>query len=253
MGGQKWATITDVKLTSELESLYQAWLDEKTIPLKCRPHLYNLSHHHQIVFLMHVPLERLGPQPPERRPVLPYIYACRDHLRTWLTNNGDIWGQIACALPPSLAGAKLANVQDLIDNVYFTDCVKCEPDKKANGQIDGKNLADHKTHTAGCLRDEFALLQRAVLFITIGREAWDTIPHLVGQLSPVDSRHYQHLRAGEPRATSKVTDVHGVLFKRKGKLVIPLSFPRGQTNALRNSYLEYFKDGLAALKDNFHS
>jgi len=81
----------------------------------------------------------------------------------------------------------------------------------------------------------------------------NTIPKLVGQLSPVDSRHYQHLRAGEPRADSEVTDVHGVLFKRKGKLVIPLSFPSGHTNALRNSYLEYFKDGLAVLKENFLS
>lgn len=200
---------------------------------------------------MHVPLERLGPQPPERRPVLPYIDACRDHLRTWLTENGDIWGQIACALPPSLAGATLANVQDLIENAYFTDCVKCEPKKAASGQIDKKNLKYHKTHTAGCLRDEFALLQRAVLFITLGGEAWDTIRQLVPDLAPLSRVEWQHMRAGEPRTNSNLTDVHGVLFKGAKKSVIPLCFPRGQTNALRNSYLEYLKEGLAALRENF--
>jgi hypothetical protein len=236
-----------VKLTSELESLYETWLDETKIPLRCHPHLYNLSHHHQIVFLMHVPLERLGPQPPERRPVLPYIDACRDHLRTWLMENGDIWGQIARALPPSLAGATLANVQDLIENVYFTDCVKCEPKKTASGQIDQKDLKDHETHTAGCIRDEFALLQRAVLFITIGREAWHAIrDDLMPDLEPLPRVEWQHMRAEEPRTKSNVTDVHGVLFKSKNsnKFVIPLCFSRGQ---LRNSYLEYFREGLAAL------
>jgi hypothetical protein len=162
-----------------------------------------------------------GQQPPERRPVVQYIQACQRHLLKWLTEGGDIWGQIACALPPSLAGTTLASVQDLIENVYFTDCVKCEPKKTANGRIDQKDLKYHKTHTAGCLRDEFALLQTAVLFIAIGGEAWDTIRDLVPDLLPLSRLEWQHMRAGEPRANSNFTDVHGVLFKGSNKFVIP--------------------------------
>lgn len=232
------------QLTTELESLYRSWLTE--IPSACRPHFYNLSHQHQIVFLMKTPLERLGQPLLARSPVLPYIQACRSHLLEWLKKTGDVWTQIACALPPSLAEARLTSVDDLIGNVYFTDCVKCETK-------DEKEFKYHRKHAARCICDEFALLKRAVLFITLGGPAWDTIRGLLGPLSPV-AWDYQHLRSKEPKAESNLMDVHGVLFESRahaatgrGRFVIPLTFPGGRTNALRNSYLEYLKEGLAAL------
>jgi hypothetical protein len=96
-------------------------------------------------------------------------------------------------------------------------------------------------------------LNRAVLFITLGGPAWDTIRDVLSLLSPV-AWDYQHLRSKEPRAESNLMDVHGVLFESRassvtsaGRFVIPLTFPGGRTNALRNSYLEYLKEGLAAL------
>lgn len=139
-------------------------------------------------------------------------------------------------------GAKLTNLEDLIGNVYFTDCVKCESKDE--------DFRHHRDHTNRCVRDEFALLKRAILFITVGGEAWDTIRDLVGPLSPV-TWTYQHLRSKEPRAESNLVDVHGVLFESsaaRGKFVIPLTFPGGRTNALRNSYVEYLGEGLAALE-----
>ncbi|HTW66213.1 MAG TPA: hypothetical protein VME17_16430 [Bryobacteraceae bacterium] len=236
------------QLTTQLERLYQSWLATR-IPRECRPHLYNLSHQHQIVFLMEIPLERLEEQPPERSQVGPYVEACRSHLLGWLQREGDVWTQIASALPPALAGTTLTNVGDLIANVYFTDCVKCEPKKKPNGRPDSKDIKNHRdNHCAHCLREEFDLLRNAVLFITLGSLAWKTLRNRPdgGCLSPVPWP-YQHLRDGEPRAKSDVTDVHGCLFECKGQFVIPLMFPGGHTNALRNSYLEYLKEGLAAL------
>lgn len=41
-------------------------------------------------------------------------------------------------------------------------------------------------------------------------------------------------------------DVHGVLYEdNAGRFVIPLTFPGGRRSGLRNSYLEYLKEGLA--------
>lgn len=230
------------ELEEQLEELYTRWLNT-TIPHECRPHFYNLSHRHQIVVLMEKPLKL--DQPPVRSPVLPYIQACRSRLLDWLKETEDVWTQIAFALPPSLAEAKLTNVDELIGNVYFTDCVKCETK-------DNDDVKYHEPHTALCLSEEFALLKHAALFITLGNEPWKTIRGLVPRLSPV-SWDYQHLRRS-PRTNSGIMDVHGVLFERpastalgRGTFVIPLTFP-GSRPTLRNSFLEYAKDGLAALR-----
>jgi hypothetical protein len=151
---------------------------------------------------------------------------------------------MARALPPSVVGAKLTSLADLIQNVYFTDCVKCESQEK--------DIKHHRDHTARCLRDEFALLKRSVLIITVGGEAWDTIRGLAGPLSPVPW-NYQHLKSTAPRADSSLMDVHGVLFENPAtsRFVIPLTFPGGRINALRNSYIEYLEEGLAALAGHY--
>lgn len=239
----------EVGLTPELEDLYTRWLE--TVPSACRPHFYNLSHQHQIVVLMEKPLTL--EQPPARSPVLPYIQACRTRLRKWLKDTEDVWAQIACTLPPSLAEVKLTNADDLIGNVYFTDCVKCET--KANDPRD--DVRYHEPHAARCLSDEFALMTNAALFITLGDRAWKRIHGLVPPLSPV-GRDYQHLRK-PPQADSGIMDVHGVLFEHpastasgRGMFVIPLTFPGGRPT-LRDSYLEYAKEGLAALRAKLHS
>jgi hypothetical protein len=238
-----------MRLAPELEELYTRWL--RTIPRGCSPHFYNLSHQHQIVVLMEKPLKL--EQPPERSPVLPYIQACRGRLLDWLTRRRKIWTQIACALPPSLAEAKLTDVDDLIGNVYFTDCVKCQT--KDNDPKD--DVRYHEPHTARCLPEEFALLRNAALFITLSARAWETVRGLLPPLSPVDW-DYQHL-VEPPRADSDLMPVHGVLFEDeasaapgRGTFVIPLTFPGGRP-ALRDSYLVYAKEGLAALTAKLHS
>jgi hypothetical protein len=227
-----------------MEELYTRWL--KTIPHECTPHFYNLNHQHQIVFLMEKPLKL--DHPPVRSPVLPYIQACRSRLLDWLKETEDVWTQIACALPSSLAQAKPTSVDELAANVYFTDCVKCETK-------DNSEVKHHEPHTAQCLPDEFALLKHAALFITLGNQSWRTIRRLLPPLSPV-AWNYQHLRK-PPRANSGIMDVHGVLFEHpaiaasgKGAFVIPLTFP-GSRPTLRNSFIEYAKDGLAALRTKF--
>jgi hypothetical protein len=141
-------------------------------------------------------------------------------------------------------------VDDLIGNVYFTDCVTCETK-------DNDDVKHHEPHTAQCLPEELALLKQAALFITLGTKSWKTIRGLVPRLSPVPW-DYQHLRK-PPRANSGIMDVHGVLFEYpasaglgRGPFVIPLTFP-GSRPPLRNSFLEYAKDGLAALRAKLRS
>lgn len=229
------------QLTPELETFYRRWLAET--PPTCLPHFYNLTHQHQIVFLMKTPLERLI-QPPGRSPVLPYVDACRKILIGWLTRTGDVWTQMARVLSQAVGGAKLTNIEELVENVYFTDCVKCESNDK-----DFKYHRDHAA-TAAYLREELALLKNAVLIISSGGPAWDKVRELMNGLSPIDWR-YRHLRANEPRTGSNLMDVHGVLFedRTRGRFVIPLTFPGGRPNALRNSYIEYLEEGLAAFAE----
>ena len=175
-------------------------------------------------------------QPPARSPVLPYIQACRSRLLDWLKETEDVWTPIACALPLSLAEAKLTSADELVGNVYFTDCVKCETK-------DNNDVKHHEPHAALYLPDEFALLKRAALFITLGNQSWKTIRCLVPTLSPV-AWDYQHMRK-PPQANSGIMDVHGVLFEDpasaasgRGTFAIPLTFP-GSRPTLRNSFLEY--------------
>jgi hypothetical protein len=227
-------------MTPELERFYQHWLNGG-IPSACRPHFYNLSHLHQTVFLMHTPLkERLIPPP--RSDVSQYVEACRNVLLGWFEETEGLWNMVARALPQNAVGTKLTHFRDLIEHAYFTDAMKCESTKE-----DRKH---HKAHTDRCVYDEFErLLSHSTLFVAVGGEAWDTIRKLVGPLSFVPWNNYQHLST--ELATShrpNLTDVHGVLFKNAstGKFVIPVAFPGGQTNPLRNSYVEYLKDGLAA-------
>jgi hypothetical protein len=54
-------------LTPKLEDFYRHWL--ATVPCDCCPHLYNLSHQHQTVFLMETPLGNYLTSPPLRSPV----------------------------------------------------------------------------------------------------------------------------------------------------------------------------------------
>lgn len=226
------------QLSPELGRLYEHWLAE--LPANCRPHFYNLSHRHRVVFVLQTPLKR---QLPERNPVAHYIHACRKILLEWMSGKGDVWSQIASSLPASIAGTTVRSLEDLLAITYFTDCIKCESTDK--------DIQEHRKHTSQCLRDELSLLEEAVLFITVGGEAWDTIRDLVGPLSPVQYS-YQHLRHPLP---TNLTNVHGVLFENAstGQFVIPLTFPGGQTNALRNSYVEYLREGLAALADRLNA
>jgi hypothetical protein len=90
-------------------------------------------------------------------------------------------------------------------------------------------------------------LSGPLLFITVGAEAWVKARDLQGKffrgsLTIVDGP-YRDQRKNV--SETKVTDVHGMLFRDKAdKFVIPLAFPRG--GALRDSYLKYLEEGLAA-------
>ncbi len=156
-----------------------------------------------------------------------------------------------CVARKSSGGRKLATIDELMKNVYFTDCVKCESTES--------DFRYHQVHTAD-LNDEFKILERPVLLITIGSTAWDQARELdkffVGKLSPVYGP-YRDLRDDPPQDTEGletwfgthqgVADVHGMLFRDKGdKFVIPFTFVRG--GALRDSRLKYLEEGLTALK-----
>lgn len=199
------------QLTPKIESFYQSWLG-KIDPCTCRPHFYNLSHQHKTVFVMKTPLKKWWlTQPPARSPVQPYVDACREALIRWLKKDGEAWTQMACALPDTVVGAKLTTINELIENVYFTDCVKCEsePDdqkSKSDDKDDKKYFKYHIEHTATCLCDEFALLKGAVLFITLGDYAWNRVWELLAGrkgegLKRAQGGCYRHLMA-EPRAKS---------------------------------------------------
>jgi hypothetical protein len=222
-------------MTHELEAFYRRWLDRT--PSTCRPHFYNLSHQHKTVFLMHTPLEgRLSPPP--RSDAVRYAEACRGVLLGWFKETEDLWSSLARALPQNAVGAKLADVRDLVEHVYFTDSIKCETKKEDSKQ--------HKDHASPCICDELNLLENSTLFIAVGRQAWKTIRDLAGPFSAVPG-DYQHLKSALTSDRSNLTDVHGVLFKNAstGKFLIPAAFPGGHTNSLRDSYLEYLRDGLA--------
>lgn len=87
----------------------------------------------------------------------------------------------------------------------------------------------------------------------MGAEAWVKARDLQdkffrGRLTIVD-RPYRDQRKNV--SETNVTDVHGMLFKDKAdRFVIPLAFPRG--GALRDSYLMYLKEGLAAISVDGH-
>jgi hypothetical protein len=122
------------KLTPELERFYRRWLEgPKAIPSTCRPHFYNLNHKHQTVFIMEtpLPLDKYCPTKPipPRSCVLPYVEACREALVCWFKSRKEIWERIARVLPQSVVGITLEKVDQLIDHVYFTDCMKCESNK----------------------------------------------------------------------------------------------------------------------------
>jgi hypothetical protein len=233
-------------MTSELENFQRRWLGEGGgIPTACRPHFYNLSHRHQTVFVMHTPLEnRLIP--PERSDVSAYVEACRKVLLGWFGEEADLWNRVAQALPQHAVGTRLTGFCDLIEHAYFTDVIKCESTRK--------DRTAHVKHTEPCVCDEFKqLLSRATLFIAVGSEAWAAVRdrHL-RPLSFVPWPGYQHLSlklAQSPKPN--LTDVHGVLFRNHstGQFVIPVAFPGGQSSSLRNSYIEYLKDGLAAFSE----
>lgn len=222
-------------MTPETANFCATWLGQ--IPTTCRPHFYNLSHKHRVVFLMRTPLVRALP---DREPLLPYVEACRRILLDWFLRTRDVWDEIARSLPPNIVGATLTKCEDLMQHVHFTDCIKCESTEK--------DIRQHRGHCASCLQSEFALLKSSKLFISVGGEAWGTARNLVGPLSPV-LWQYQHLKRGLPTADSDVMEGHGVLFENPAtnKFVIPVTFPGGRVNALRDSYLEYLKEGLAAL------
>ena len=233
-------------MTPELLNFHRRWLkDGGGIPAACRPHFYNLGHRHQTVFVMHTPLEnRLIP--PERSNVSAYVEACRKVLLGWFGEEADLWNRVAQALPENAVGTRLTGFCDLIEHAYFTDVVKCESTKK--------DRKAHVNHTEPCVCDEFKqLLNRATLFIAVGSEAWAAVRDKhVRPLSLVPWPGYQHLNlelAKSPRPN--LTDVHGVLFRNAatGQFVIPVAYPGGQSSPLRNSYIEYLKDGLAAFSE----
>jgi hypothetical protein len=231
MEGQK-----SMELTPELEDLYTRWL--KTIPPACSPHFYNLSHQHKTVFLMQRPLERDIPK--SRTDVLAYVQGCRKEFAKWLAGN-EYYSEMATVLSPAI-GRELKHSEDLIENIYFTDALKC------HGNAGTPH--SHAGHNDSFLREEFDfVLKEATLFISIGAPAWEKISRLMGpSFKPVNWR-YQHL-AGRPDTSMTLSGIHGVLFEHSatGKFVIPLTFPPGgNSHPLRNSYLEYLKDGLAAL------
>jgi len=225
-------------LTPKLEEFYTRWLN--AIPPECSPHFYNLSHQHKTVFLMQRPLERDIPK--SRTDVLAYVQGCRKALAKWLAGN-EYYSEIATLLSPAI-GRELNHSNDLIENIYFTDALKCHGD--------AGTAHSHSGHNDSFLREEFDLvLKEATLFISIGAPAWEKISRLMGpsfKAVPVDWS-YQHL-TGRPDASMSLSAMHGVLFEHSatGQFVIPLTFPPGgNSRPLRNSYLEYLKDGLAAL------
>jgi hypothetical protein len=118
---------------------------------------------------------------------------------------------------------------------------------KCDGK-DEKRL--HLQHNSSFLREEFTLLKDAKVFVCIGPDAWNQISHLMC-LTPVDEWSYQHLNK-KPNSNNNVTEVHGVLFEdlAKRQFVIPVTFGG---NALRNSYREYIRDGLEALRRHLPS
>jgi hypothetical protein len=266
------------KLTPILEKFYGRWLTK--IPSTCRPHFYNLSHRHKTVFLMETPLSFANyywlKTPPPRTEIPPYIAACRETLICWFKGDKrkrDVWTRIAGALPKTVVRAKLATVDQLIDEVYFTDCAKCESDKNdsvmkhwiekeksKNGRSKAPTGAMYHCDHNPTLCDELKLLERPILFIAVGDKAWKEAQKLQnnffkGKLSPV-CWPYRDLR-GNPlqntdaleewfRTHKGVTDVHGVLFKDEdNKFVIPFTFTR--SGELRDSGIKYLEEGLTAL------
>jgi hypothetical protein len=235
-------------MTPELQSFHQHWLNDADGLPSCQPHFYNLSHLHETVFVMYKPAEnRLPPPVPARSNVSGYVEACRRALLDWFGDGADLWNAVAKALPEKAVGTRLTGFRDLIEHAYFTDLIKCETNEK-------KELKRHKDHSEPCICYEFEhLLNRATLFITVGNEAWTAVrDKLLHPLSFVPWDGYKHLNLELAKSQKPgVTDVHGVLYGNasRGKFVIPVQHTSRQNNPLRNSYVEYLKEGLGAFSE----